>query len=119
MANLGNLVSTPGGHEDARRKITDISPRVKHFVVYQEIPLGNHYHKKTHETFYLTKGKFEIKFEDPRTGERHTYEVRPGDSVDVPLLVAHRVLANPGTEFINVCLTDFDLADIYRYDINW
>ena len=119
MTDLDHLVSTPGGHEDARRKITDVTPTVKHFRVYQEAALGNHYHERTPVTFHVTQGEFEIKFEDPRTRERHTYTVRHGDSVEVPLLVAHKVVARPGTEFINICGVDFDGTDMHKYVINW
>lgn len=119
MTDLASLVSTPGGHEDTRRKITDITPTVKHFRVYQLIPLGNHYHERTPETFHVTQGEFEIKFEDITTGERQAYRVRPGDSVNVPLYVAHKVIAKPGTEFINVCGIDFDGNDLHKYELSW
>lgn len=119
MTDLTDFVSTPGGHEDHRRKITDITPTVKHFKVYQEIPLGNHYHEVTHEIFHVTKGHFEIKFQDVRTGQICAYRIRPGNSVDVPLYVAHKVIARPGTEFINVCGIDFDGTDIHKFEIGW
>ncbi len=121
MISLDNLaLSTPGWHKDARRKITDVTPKVKLVEVYQQLPLGNHYHKRTPEIFHVVEGEFEIKFEDIKTKQRQTYVVRPGDSVDVPLLVAHKVVAKPGTQFINVITgADFDPTDLNRYEINW
>jgi mannose-6-phosphate isomerase-like protein (cupin superfamily) len=119
MKELEGLLTTPGGHEDQRRKITDISPRVKHFKIYQTIPLGNHFHGKTKETFHVTKGEFEIKFENTTSSGRETYIVREGETVNVPLYVAHKVIAKPGTEFINVCNIDFDGSDIHPYNIDW
>ena len=116
---LTYLLRTPGGHEDHRRKIIDITPRIKHFKIYQEIPLGNHYHKRMSEMFHVTQGEFNIQFEDLNTGERAAYSVRPGDSVGVPLVVAYKVLAKPGTEFLNICDIDFDGTDLHQYEINW
>ena len=53
-------------------------------------------------------------------GGRETYTVKPGNSVQVPLYVAHKVVAQPGTKFINVCDADFDpKADIHPYTIDW
>ena len=120
-ATLDNLVQTPGGHEDYRRRITDVTPRVKAFTVKDScgLLLGNHYHAKMEELFYAVVGSFEIKFEDINTHEKRTYKVEPGESVRVPIYVAHLVIPDPRAQFLNVMEMDFDVADIHPYKIEW
>ena len=120
-ATLDNLVQTPGGHEDHRRKITDVTPRVKAFVVKNspDLLLGNHYHAKMEELFYAVVGSFEIKFEDIRTHEMRTYKVEPGESVRVPIYVAHLLIPDPSARFLNIMKTDFEKSDLYPYKIEW
>ncbi|MAF99540.1 MAG: hypothetical protein CMH61_02910 [Nanoarchaeota archaeon] len=121
-SDLADLVQTPGGHTDLRRSIVDISGKVKYFTVtgVEGIQLGNHYHESTAEEFYVVRGSLRIKLEDTRTKERAEYEVIPGQSIGMPLYVAHLVLPEPGTEFVNICEIDFDPAvDIHPYPIIW
>ena len=120
--DLSGLVHTPSGHTDTRRRIIDISRKVKFFTVadVEEIQLGNHYHETTVEDFYVVRGSLRIKLEDTRTKKRAEYEVRPGQRIQMSLYVAHLVLPKPCTEFVNVCEIDFDPSvDIHHYRIEW
>ena len=45
-------------NEDSRRKIIDIGPKLKLYIIpdIEESKLGGHYHIKTHESFYVVEG---------------------------------------------------------------
>lgn len=51
---------------------------------------GNHYHREDHQYIYLVSGAFESHSCDVRHPEkRQVLQVRPGDIVDTPPMIAH------------------------------
>ena len=72
MTDLGHLVSAPGVHKDDRRRIVDVTPRVKVFTVADMpgLELANHYHAKTDEVFHVLQGELRMKFEEISTQKR-------------------------------------------------
>ncbi len=121
MADLTNLVYTPLGHTDPRRKIVDVTNRIKVFYItdMENLRLGDHYHKKTLESFYVIDGKIHFKLEDINTKERKEYELKTGGSIDMPLLVAHLLLPSGQTRFLKILGNDFEETDLNFYKINW
>lgn len=118
---LDGLLVHPSGNEDPRRKIVDVTPRIKVFTVAdaEGLQLGNHYHAKTPEWYYVHDGKLLVKLEDIRTKQRRTYEVSNGEKLELPLYVAHLVIPHPRTIFLGILEADFDPKDLLEYKIVW
>ena len=122
MTSLDNVITTSyPGHSDPRRTIIDITPRLKRFTTADMpgVRLGDHYHAKMQESFYVEHGRLLCKLEDINTKERREYMVEAGQSIRMPLYVAHLVLPGPRSEFLNIIERDFDPADLLSYRLNW
>ncbi len=51
---------------------------------------ANHYHKQDHQFIYLVSGAFESHSVDVNnTSKRQVLEIKPGDIVETPALIAH------------------------------
>ena len=54
------VLSPEFSHADSRRRLTQLFTQnvaqVNEYEISKGAVLGNHYHKSTHETFYITKG---------------------------------------------------------------
>jgi len=118
---LINLVSEPNFHEDYRRRIVDVTSRIKLFTIpdMEGLKLGNHYHEHTPEMFYIQDGKVHFKLENTKTQKRQEYTVEPGQSIEMPLCVAHQVLPEPRSLFLGILGEDFDPNDLIKYEITW
>ena len=117
--SLDGLLLVPADHTDYRRMIVDVTPRVKVFRIppTENIILGNHYHRKMLESLYVIKGALIIKLEDVRTHEKKEYRVHPGDSLTVPVYIAHQILPNAGSIFLNLLTVNYDPEDVDEYII--
>lgn len=79
---------------DPRGAITNVfEGRIEH-IAYITSKKGtvraNHYHRKDHQYIYLVSGAFESHSVDiNNTTKRQVLNVRPGDIVDTPALIAH------------------------------
>ena len=121
MSKLINLIWTPERHEDSRRKIVDVSSRVKLFTIadVDGLKLGNHYHERTPESFYTLDGRIHFKLEDIQTKEKQEYVLESGQGISMPLFVAHLLIPERGARFIGILGTDFDPTDLNKYEIIW
>ncbi len=116
------LVQKLGSHDmPGRRRIVDVTSRVKYFFVADsdQVRLGDHYHQHTRETFYSVEGKFRVRLEDIETKELQELTVEPGQQIEIPLLVAHTVFPEPEAQFIAALKTPFDKDDLHKYPITW
>lgn len=122
MGKLQDLVTIHSYHNDPeRRKITDVSRQIKVFEIAdkQGIQLGNHYHQYMRELFHVISGQVHIKLEDVQTKERQEYRLEPGQSMEMPLYVAHLVLPESCSIFLKRISPGFDPNDLNKYDITW
>jgi mannose-6-phosphate isomerase-like protein (cupin superfamily) len=121
MLKLTNLMWFPEGHKDERRQILDITPKIKLFTIadVDGLKLANHYHEKTHESFYCLNGRIYFKLENSKTGERQSYTLEPGQGINIPLFVAHLLLPEKRSSFLGILETDFDPNDLKKYEITW
>lgn len=64
-------------HEDSRRKLTQLlTADIKQVNVYEcqaNVNLGNHFHKKTVEFFYILDGEIESNGETKKEGDLFVY----------------------------------------------
>ena len=121
MSDLTNLITTHIGHEDERRKIVDITSKIKFFQIKDQegIKLANHYHKKSEETFYIIDGTVIFKLEDVNSEERKEYILGKNSSIKIPIFVAHLLLPTPKAQFFGILENDFDPDDLNKYNIKW
>lgn len=79
---------------DARGAITNLfEGRIEHIALITSkkgTVRANHYHKKDHQFIYLISGAFESHSVDIHdTSKRQVLEIKPGDIVESPALIAH------------------------------
>ncbi len=79
---------------DARGAITNVfEGRIEHIALITSkkgTVRANHYHKKDHQFIYLVSGAFNSHSVDTRdTSKRLVLEIKPGDIVETPALIAH------------------------------
>lgn len=75
-----------------------------------------HYHKIKHETFYLHKGKMELKysiFDD--IGTSVSIILNPGDKFEIPQLMRHQMIALEDSELFEFSTQHFE-DDSYRIE---
>lgn len=73
-----------------------------------------HYHKIKHETFYLHKGKLQLKyslFDDITTA--NSVIMLPGDKFEIPQLLRHQMIALEDCELFEFSTQHFE-EDSYR-----
>ena len=98
-------------HEDSRRIISEFNSNegdfaVKHFLVKEQLPLGNHYHTKKTEVFIVLKGQGILrscpidKATGKPIGDVETKELDNKSVVAVPAYVAHTFTFEPGSEVL-------------------
>lgn len=79
---------------DARGAISNLfEGRIEHIALITSkkgTVRANHYHKKDHQYIYLLSGAFESHCCDTRNPKkRQVLQVKPGDIVETPALIAH------------------------------
>ena len=80
--------------KDGRGEITNIfEGRIEHIALITSkkgTVRANHYHKQDHQFIYLVSGAFESHSVDVQNPEkRQVLEIKPGDIVETPALIAH------------------------------
>ena len=80
--------------KDIRGAITNVfEGRIEHIALITSkkgTVRANHYHKQDHQYIYLVSGAFESHSVDIRdTKKRQVLEIKPGDIVETPALIAH------------------------------
>ena len=90
---------------------TSLNPSQAHSLAHILIPSGKistpHYHPEAEETFYILKGKAEVRIED------ETALLLPGQCVRIPPPCWHSI-SNPGEEdleFLAVCTPAWEIAN--------
>lgn len=98
-------------HEDERRIIYDwVNDEVKQVkIVYvkDEISIGDHYHLKKDERFFLAHGRFK----ELQLGEEILYDLSAPYIVEVPAGTYHRFICEIGSILIGVATKEFDESD--------
>lgn len=98
-------------HKDNRRtiydwcQVGDISQKV--VFVHEAIAIGDHYHNKKDEHFFLAKGKFL----ELQLGGGTIYGIEAPYIVNVPKGTYHRFVCEPGSILIGVATKPFDIND--------
>ena len=81
-------------HTDERRTLTQLFTlpitQVNEYEISNGSILGNHYHKETYETFYVTEGSLKVKIDD------FSFTVHKGDIFTVEPYEVHTVEAISG-----------------------
>ena len=80
--------------KDVRGEITNVfEGRIEHIALITSkkgTVRANHYHKQDHQFIYLVSGAFESHSVDiNNTSKRQVLEIKPGDIVETPALIAH------------------------------
>lgn len=70
-----------------------------------------HFHKIKNETFYLKSGIVTVEVDN------HTYQLSPGELIDIPSWAAHRVTAVADSEIFEFS-THHDDTDTYRIELS-
>ncbi len=101
---------------DARRSIIDVTERVKVFSIAdaEGLKLGNHFHRKMKEWYFLVSGSQEWILDSRK--ERRRHKLIPKEMITVPRHVAHVVMPAPQTEFIGIIDRNFDAGDLHKYE---
>jgi len=72
-------------HSDSRRSLTQLFTKpvsqVNEYEISKGSSLGNHYHKETFETFYITKGAVMVSIDDDKfvASKGTIFTVEPGE----------------------------------------
>jgi len=73
-----------------------------------------HFHKLKTESFYLRSGRLTVRIkESPATEELFTFELLPGDCMDIPPGLVHQMEASEESELFEFSTQHFD-SDSYR-----
>lgn len=80
--------------KDVRGEITNVfEGRIEHIALITSkkgTVRANHYHKQDHQFIFLVSGAFESHSVDiNNTSKRQVLEIKPGDIVETPALIAH------------------------------
>lgn len=80
-------------------------------------PLGQHFHRKKTETFYVLEGSgtlrtAQVNEEGEIIGEVQEFEVLPGFVVQIPPYHTHRFDLTPGTRFVAHSSKPFESDDM-------
>ena len=87
----------------------------KILTLYQDTMCSIHYHKIKNETFVLQHGEILLQFFDNLDEiVSREYHMRPGDTIQIPPLTAHRFIGlQPMSEILEISTQHFD-EDSYR-----
>lgn len=98
-------------HEDNRRIIFDFAQgnykSLKAVFVKERIAIGDHYHLKKDEVFFLAAGKIE----ELVLGEEVTKDIEAPYVINVPRGVYHRFTCEPGSIIFGGATELFDIND--------
>ena len=78
--------------------------------------VGNHYHKKLEEFFYIIRGKAQVRIENITTGKTEDFIVSAGEAFNVSINEVHALKFLEGTIFIPILSKDFDENNPDIYD---
>ncbi len=104
-------------HEDQRRKIEEYNSEeedfsIQAFAVFEEIPLGNHYHAQKTEIFIIIKGEGEFVYLPSPFGDKEVCHVEAGSVIKVGPLEPHRFILKPGSKMTCFSSNAFDKEDL-------
>lgn len=104
-------------HEDKRRLlieyVKDIPVKnLKVLYVKEKLPLGNHYHLKKDEIFYLLKGKGTVVLTTDKTYSRQW--MFEGECILVPRGTIHTFTLYPGSILLEAATEPYDPVDEIR-----
>lgn len=98
-------------HEDSRRVLYDWAQgnfkSAKAVIAKQAVPVGDHYHDKKDEVFFLLTGSFL----ELTIGSKETFNVPSPHLVNVPRGVYHKFILEPGSILLCVATELFDKTD--------
>jgi len=98
-------------HQDERRIIYDFNEAVfkslKIVYVLDRIPIGDHYHSKKDEYFFLASGKFE----EIVVNETILFNIDAPHFISIERETYHRFICSPGSILIGVATELFDSQD--------
>lgn len=102
-------------HSDNRRTIYDWTPKGEYksnkvVYVHEAIPIGDHYHLKKDEHFFLVSGKFL----ELTLGQGTAFDIKAPYVVNVPRGLYHKFICEPGSVLIGVATEEFDINDEIR-----
>jgi uncharacterized RmlC-like cupin family protein len=72
-----------------------------------------HFHSEKEETWYVSSGKFEVRWIDTKDASVHSKILRPGDTWHNPPLMPHQIICIDGGSIIEVSTPD-SVEDNYR-----
>ncbi len=131
MAPRFDISTWPIAHQDARRILREKPPNEDGIVMTgfeilsADLPLGNHYHARKAEVFYVLKGSsvWTLQYlqvvdgKVTQIGDRVTLTVQAGDFLTMPPFVAHTVILTVGAEMACINTEPFDPADLVPYKL--
>lgn len=101
-------------HDDPRRTLYDWAEgdfkSCKVVIVKEEIAIGDHYHLKKEEQFFLISGMFK----ELNLGDRVLLDVKAPYKVIVPPGLYHKFICTPGSIIVGVATEVFDPNDEIR-----
>jgi mannose-6-phosphate isomerase-like protein (cupin superfamily) len=74
-----------------------------------------HFHMKKHETWYVNKGKFALKYINTIDATTHVVELNVGDIIEIGQGDPHQLFAHTDGEIFEISTQHFD-DDSYRID---
>lgn len=76
--------------------------------------MGNHFHKKTSVSFFLTKGGAQITLKDIKTGKENKLIINQGEGVEIPPYHHHIIKFIKTSSFIMSKSLKYDPKDTYE-----
>lgn len=118
---LDDMLPALSGHEDGRRKIIDVSPKVKHYVIKNKmgVRLGDHYLTESGALFYVMKGRLRYKVEDILSKERSEGILDRREELHLSPYQAIILFPQPKSEFLVIYRVPHDEVKIHPYEITW
>ena len=118
------ILKTTLGHSDQRGKFMEIINEAQHWkqmnhvITAKDAIRGNHYHKKTHELFYILTGKVHLHCQDLRTNMIQEKDFAAGEGFMVEPYEYHTVHALTDVEWIVLLSENYNPADsdIHKLD---
>jgi mannose-6-phosphate isomerase-like protein (cupin superfamily) len=102
------------GYEDWIINNNNYCAKILHFNLGAKFSL--HFHILKHETWYVSKGEFEITLVDTATAQKTTFLLKEGDVIVIEPGHPHQLKAlTEGAEIFETSTTHFD-TDSYRIE---
>ena len=116
------IIPLEHAHTDNRRSIYEANGpdfSIQQFAIYTEPApqgLGNHFHRGKFEVFTILKGRGivllqQVSYDGVADGSVEARDIKVGDVVYVPRLVAHTFHLEPGSEMHCFSSERFDVQD--------